>query len=60
MNAKNLARLFVLTVALAGALGILTGKVPVWAVALGVVVINGAVVAWLRWHDEQHPANGHR
>lgn len=57
MNPKTLARLFVLTVALAGALGILAGKVPVAAVALGVIVVNGAVVAWLRWHEEQQPAH---
>ena len=54
MNAKSLARAFVLTVALAGALAILAGKLPVWAAALGVIVVNGAVVAWLRWHEEQH------
>ena len=54
MSAKSLARLFVLTVALAGALGVLTGKVSVAVVALAVVIINGAVVAWLRWHEEQH------
>ena len=59
MTPKSLARLFILTVALAGALGIVTGKVPVWAVAVGVTLINGAVVAWLRWHDEQHPMNHH-
>ena len=60
MHPKSLARAFVLTVALAGALAVLAGKLPVAAVALGVIVVNGAVVAWLRWHDEQHPANGHR
>jgi hypothetical protein len=59
MKPKSLARAFVLTVALAGALGILTGTLPVWAVAVGVTLINGIVVAWLRWHDEQHPANNH-
>ena len=59
MTPKNLARVFVLTVALAGALGVLAGKVPVAAVAVGVIIVNGAVVAWLKWHDEQHPANNH-
>ena len=60
MTPKSLARLFVLIVALAGALGILTGKLPPWAAALGVTLVNSIVVAWLKWHDEQHPANGHR
>jgi hypothetical protein len=53
---KSLARIFVLTVALAGVLAIVAGKLPVAAVALGVIVVNGAVVAWLKWHEEQHPA----
>ncbi|HTK95210.1 MAG TPA: hypothetical protein VL382_06190 [Terriglobales bacterium] len=59
MTPKNLARLFVLFVALAGALGILAGKVPVAVVAVTVIIVNGAVVAWLKWHEEQHPANNH-
>jgi hypothetical protein len=57
MTPKSLARTFVLTVALAGVLAIVAGNLPVAAVALGVVVVNGAVVAWLKWHEEQHPLN---
>ena len=55
MSAKNVARLMVLTVALAGAVGILAGKVPFLVAGLAVIVTNGAVVAWLKWHEEQEP-----
>ena len=55
MSAKSLARLMVLAVALAGAVGILAGKVPFLVVGLAVVITNGAVVAWLKWHEEQSP-----
>ena len=59
MNAKSLARLLVLVVALAGALGVLSGKVPFLVAGLFVIIANGAAVAWLKWHEEQHPVNHH-
>ena len=55
MSAKSLARVIVLTVALTGALLILSGKVSFLIVGLAVIVTNGAVVSWLRWHEEQSP-----
>ena len=59
MTPKSLDRLFVLTVALACALGVLGGVFSAGWAALIVVVVNGAVVSWLKWHDEQHPASNH-
>ena len=56
---KSLARVFVLTVALACALAVLGAVFSAGWAALIVVVVNGAVVSWLRWHEEQHPANNH-
>ena len=54
MSAKSLARLLVLVVALAAALGIVSGKVP-FLIAIGFVLLaNAAAVSWLKWHEEQH------
>jgi hypothetical protein len=59
VNPKSLARILVLTVALAGALAVLSGKIPLVAAALFVILVNGGVVGWLKWHEEQHTPTHH-